>query len=349
MTITRKISFIVVSLIVLVSVLAPAQTKAIGLTQRSLTLSNAQGSATNVQYAFKFGTTNSYPIGSLAFEFCAEDPIPYSLPCTAPVGLSASGASISFQSGATGFAIDPSSTANKLIIGRIPVLHVAGTIQITFSGMRNPDIANHTYYVRMYAYGTNNGTGASTEDGGIAFTINNELAINSEVPPYLKFCVAATISVYDCSTAAGSFLDFGELSTTQPKAAQHQLVFATNAGYGLGITVTGATLTSGNNTIPALAGATASASGQSQFGFNLRANGSPNVGSDPVGPAVGVTVAPSYAIPNRFLFNSGDIIVTSTGATDNYKLTASYVVNISKQQKPGVYNTSILYICLANF
>jgi hypothetical protein len=215
--------------------------------------------------------------------------------------------------------------------------------------MRNPDVANHTYYVRLYAYASSNGTGASTEDGGIAFAVNNTLAINSEVPPYLKFCVATTISVYDCSTATGSFLDFGELSSVQPKFAQHQLVLATNAGYGLGVTVTGATLTSGNNTIPALATATASASGQSQFGFNLRANANPSIGADPVGPATGVSVAPAYAIPNRYMFNAGDTIITSTGSTDNYKLTASYVVNIAKQQKPGVYNTSILYICLANF
>lgn len=349
MTITRKISFIAVSLVVLVAVLAPARSNAIGLPGRTLTMSNAQGSATNVDYAFKFNTINSYPIGSIAFEFCQEDPIPYSLPCTAPVGLSAASATISYQFGATGFAIDPSSTANKLIIGRLPVMFNAGPIEITFSGMQNPDIANRSYYVRLYTYSTNNGTGPSVDDGGIAFTINNALQINTEVPPFLKFCLAQNITAYDCGTATGNFLDFGELSTTQPKTANHQFIFATNAAYGLGVKVTGTTLTSGNNTITALTGTSGSNPGQSQFGINLRANSNPSVGAEPVGPAVGVSVAPAYGIPNQFTFNSNDTVVSSTGATDNYKLTASYIVNVSKQQKPGTYNTTLIYICLANF
>ena len=329
--------------------LAPAHSKAIGLGDRSLTVSSSEGSASNVQYAFKFDTTTPFSLGSIAFEFCEEDPIHTSLPCTTPAGLSALGASISLQTGATGFAIDPSSTINKLIIGRAPAIYNPGQIEITFSGMQNPDLANHTYYVRLYTYNANNGTGASVEDGGIAFALNNSLAINSEVPPFLKFCVAQTISAYDCGTATGNFLDFGELSTTQAKSAQHQFVFATNAGYGLGVRVTGTTLTSGNNIIPALSVPTGSITGQSQFGLNLKANSNPSVGAEPVGPALGVTIAPTYGSANQFTFNTNDTVVSSTGATDNYKLTASYIVNVSKQQKPGTYNTTLIYICLANF
>ncbi len=88
--------------------------------------------------------------------------------------------------------------------------------------------------------------------------------------------------------------------------------------------------------------------GVNQFGINLRANSAPNVGSDPIGPGV-CTITPNYNIPNRFFFGSGDTLVTSNQSSDYRVYTVSYITNVANGQAPGIYDTTLSYICLANF
>ena len=318
------------------------------VTNRTLTLSDSRSlhSPTNYNLAFSFPA--STVVGTIVLEVCDESPLPNTT-CTTPSGFSSTSATFVTQTGELGFTYNNAlSSGNKMVITRAPSATTATNVSYLFGNITNPDDVR-TYYARIYVYPTNNATGPASYEGGIAFAINRYVPVQAEVPPYLLFCVAQTIPQYNCTSAAGQFIDFGELSTTQTKAAQHQLLVATNAPYGLGITMTGQTLTSGNNIIPSLVSPTSPTTGQSQFGVNFRANSSPNIGLDPVGPGTGVTVSPNYNIANRFTFNNGDVVASSSGTTDLYRITGSMMVNIAKSQKPGVYNTTILYICLANF
>ena len=315
---------------------------------RALTLSDSRSlhSPTNYQLSFSFPA--SVTVGTIVLQICDESPLPNTT-CTTPSGFSAASATFVTQTGETGFVYDNSlSSANKMVITRAPAMTTATNVSYLFGNITNPDDIR-TYYARIYTYPTADETGPANYEGGIAFAINNYVPIEAEVPPYLLFCVAESIPQYNCSSASGEFIDFGELSKTQTKAATHQLLVATNAPYGLGITTSGTTMTAGNNVIPALASPTGSITGQSQFGMNFRDNGSPDVGLEPVGPGTGVAVSPNYNIPNQFTFNNGDVVASSSGTTDLYRLTGSMVVNVNGSQPPGVYSTTILYICLANF
>jgi len=110
----------------------------------------------------------------------------------------------------------------------------------------------------------------------------------------------------------------------------------------------GTTMTSGNNEIAALDNPTPSAPGNSQFGLNLRANSDPTIGSEPSGSGAANPTA-KYNIPNRFAFTPGDTVAASSGVTANRKFTASYIVNVTPAQQPGIYTATLTYICSATF
>jgi hypothetical protein len=293
-------------------------------------------------------TDDTDELGSIRIQFCSNDPLP-DFPCTAPVGFDDSGANLLVQTGNnTGFSIDgPDSTSNELILSRGQSIPTANASTYQLGNIVNPSVAG-TYYIRLYTYPTSNGSGPETQHGGIAIVINNNFTVSAEVPPYLKFCAATSITDFDCSTATNFFVNMGNLSTTQTSTGSSQFVAATNAQGGYSVTVSGTTLTSGNNIIPSMTSTGASKPGLSQFGINLRTNSSPSVGLDPIGPGVATITGP-YDSPNQFTYNDGDILASSTGTTDNLDYTVSYIANVSPSQAAGVYTTTVSYICLANF
>jgi hypothetical protein len=313
---------------------------------RSLTLSTSEAAATNVTYTVGFTIAGSYNLGSVAIEFCEEDPLP-DQPCTLPQGMDISAATLGAQTGVVGFNV-VGGTATRIILGRAPAGITPVPVTFTLQNITNPDTANHTYFARIYTYTSNNGSGFSVDDGGLAFSTANRLTISTEVPPYIQFCVAQVITGLDCSSAAGYLVDLGEFSRLSPKSAEAQMLVATNAAYGAGITVSGTTLQSGNNTIPAMAAPSGHTPGVSQFGINLRSNSSPNIGEDPVGPGV-AAVAAGYNTPNQYKFATGDTVASTSTTTDLRKFTVSFVTNINQNQAPGVYSTTMAFICLANF
>jgi hypothetical protein len=286
------------------------------------------------------------PLGSVEIEFCSNDAIP-ATPCTAPSGFDILSSTFSNQTGNTGFSVHPNSTANKIILTRFPVLPMGGASTYEFTNVTNPDTAG-SHFIRLRTYPSDDATGAATEEGGIAFVINSQVSVSAEVPPYLKFCAGVTIAAYDCSTATSFFIDLGEFSEVTAAAASSEFVLATNAGSGLTVTITGTTLTSGNNTIAEVFPAGVSSPGTSQFGINLRANGNPSIGAEPNGPGT-ATVRPEYNTPNVFRFVNNEALVSTNTTSDNRKFTVSYMTNISSAQAPGVYATTMSFICLANF
>jgi hypothetical protein len=315
------------------------------LGDHSLKLSdNRAGKA--AQYALalqKLGTGN---IGSLKLEFCSSSAIP-GAPCTAPPGLDASAASLVDQTGITDFSLLPSTSNNVVVLSRVPAAVAQIPVSYTLTNVMNPSTSN-TYFLRIYVYPSNDGTGSSSASAGLAFSLTNPVSVNATVPPYLTFCTGTTIPIFDCSSATGSYIDFGELSSSRVSSGTAQMMTTTNAGGGYSIRVVGTSMTSGNNVINALDTPDTSRIGTSQFGLNLRNNSAPFVGAEPDGLGVGVAVA-GYNNPDHYKFTSGDI-VASAFQPDLYKrYTISYIVNVPKAQPPGIYVTTLTYICLANF
>jgi hypothetical protein len=249
----------------------------------------------------------------------------------------------------TGFTVHGAfTTANELVLTRTPGPTSPATVSYELGGVTNPSTPG-TYYGRLETFTTTDASGPSYDAGGLAFAfVGDDLSIHTYVPPYLAFCIGNTIPNEDCAAAEGNYIDLGELSPTRTATGQTKLLVATNADYGYSITALGTTLTSGINVIPAITSPDVSRPGTSQFGLNLRANSTPSSGSDPAGMGRGNPTA-DYNIPNRFKFASGDMLA-SYNNPDYYRMyTASYVVNVSREQAAGVYVTTLTYIALATF
>jgi len=312
---------------------------------RSLELSKNTASDTS-DYDLTLTLSTADTLGSVLVQFCSNDPLP-NTPCTAPGGFSDSAAVLSSQSGPGDFTISNASTANQLILTRTASVVPVEPLEFNFTGVINPS-APGSYYVRLITYASEDTSGPDTDYGGIAYLIMSSINITAEVPPYLIFCTGVTISGLNCNNALGDFIDLGELSSTSTRSGTSQLLVATNSASGYSVTAGGTTMTSGNNVIQALASGDVSRPGAAQFGFNLTANSTPAVGAAPVGPGHGFAV-PSYNQPNIFRFNNGDVILSQPAPDITRVYTASYLVNVPLTQAPGVYVTTLTYVCLANF
>jgi hypothetical protein len=298
-------------------------------------------------YTLVFNLANSGIIGSMELQFCANDPIPEN-PCTAPAGLDASAAVLTGQSGTTGFTIDSAaSNANTIILTRLPLLAAAGQATYSFKPIQNPSSPG-SYYLRVRTFASPDASGQSSDYGGIAFAINNQVTINAEVPPYLLFCTGITITGLNCINAVGDYIDFGEFSSSHASSATSQLLVATNAEQGYAISIAGATLASGNNVITALSTGDVSRPGTGQFGFNLKANSAPGGGSEVIGPGSSQAIT-SYATANSYRFAPGDTIISSAVPDDVRVYTSNYITNVPQAQAPGIYVSTVTYVCLANF
>lgn len=316
------------------------------LPNRSLQPSSSRAGEANVQYLLSFTTTANYVLGSMTIEFCQNSPLIVES-CTPSVGFDASTSTVLSQAGAIGFSVSPASTASKLILTRPPALSTSGQKSYVIGGIHNPSNLG-THYARLQTFVSNDGSGPAIDEGGLTYNMSQPLEISLEVPPYLYFCVAQTIPGYDCRTVSSGVIDLGDFSSATTRTGTSQFVVATNGQYGVLISVTGTTLTSGNNIIANLTSPTSSSRGTSQFGMNLVANSQPSIGASPVGQGT-MSVQNGYNTPNLFKFASGDTIAASSHTTAENKFTVSYIVNINKNQQPGVYSTTLLYNALASF
>jgi hypothetical protein len=341
--------FIVATLSVLLATgsfwIAQQHAAAIRFTNRSLFINSAVAGDTTT-----YTITYTYPavrtVGSVRMLFCTEA-IPY-LSCDTPSGLSVSGAVLSTQSGETGFTVS-SQTDNNIILTRPPVSASVIESKYTFTNVVNPN-SPQTFYVRLASFASTDASGPVLDFGSVASAITNEIGLVTQVPPYLVFCTGKEIP-QDCIDPKGpNFEEFKDPTAQEAMATKSEMLAYTNARGGYVVIVTGRTLTSGIYEIPSIQGTSEeSIPGKGQFGINLTENTEPAVGADPVGPATNTSLNPTYTEQNKFLFGDGDVLVTSNGVTMRKKFTVSYVINIPPDQHPGVYSTTVTYICTGNF
>lgn len=294
--------------------------------------------------SYRINTVNI--VGSVVFEYCSNSPLENE-PCVPPNGLYVRNSTITSQGGETGFTVSPLSTANKLIISRVPSVTSVGNSFYRVEDIINPDASEKSIFVRISTYASTDGTGSDIDKGSLAFSINPGLAVSGYVPPYLVFCAGVNVAL-KCTSGSGYLLDLGNLSTIRPSYASSQLSGATNDNTGYSVSVIGTTMTSGNNAISRLSSPTSSSPGSEQFGINLVSNNSPTVGANATGPGT-ATATSDYSKKNKYKFKTGEVIVSSNVATDYKRFTVSYLVNITSNQAPGDYATTLTYVALANF
>jgi hypothetical protein len=169
------------------------------------------------------------------------------------------------------------------------------------------------------------------------------IVVTGQIAPTLSFAIGSVTC------------DLGVFSVTTTKSCTHTIAASTNAQSGYVISyIPTTTLTSGANTITAMASQAASVVGSEQFGLNLKANTTAgsftaaDFGADPSG-GIG-TVATGYSIADQFKFaTAGANVAQSTGASATTTYTASFIANIAVTTEAGTYSTPVTYNIIATY
>lgn len=343
------------------------------ITARTLTLQagaggdggSKAGGVVNHFYGFTLPNVGSGNVGSIRFQYCTAA----AGSCTMPTGLVTTAATMGTQSGATGFSL-VNTTNGTPYLTRTAASVTAGTV-VTYQllSVTNPTTVNSSFYVRISTYASTDTTGSAIDTGTVAASTAEQIVLTGIMPESLIFCTGATVGL-NCSSSTAGTIDLGVFNPAAATTATSQMAASTNSQNGYSITVNGATLTSGSNTIPAMGSQAAPSVGTSQFGLNLRAN-TTAVST----PAVGAEISPAsnggglrgqaytgYQTADQFKFTTGDTIANSAssggalgtvgvtpGPTNSQVYTTSYLVNVSGIQPPGTYTTTLTYICTATF
>jgi hypothetical protein len=333
-----------ISLVVLATALMmPAWAQAVAVTDRSVTVaSSAANAATTYVFGFKPGTSGN--IGAIKLQLC-DSPVE-TAPCVNSGGSSGasfttSGASLSGQTGIAGFTTGtgtpPAPTGNTFWITNGTPQNVSNStaVTITLSNVHNPSATNTQYYARITTYTNSDGSG-EVDYGGIALSTANQVVVSGTMPESLVFCVGT--SGTDCTNITGATIDLGTFSPSTTSTGSSVMSASTNAGSGYSITINGATMTSGANTIPALTSSTGSSVGSSQYGLNVTA----------AGAGTGAANA-NYSNGSLYRFNTGDAVASAAGPTNANLYTSNYIVNVGGSQAAGLYTATMTYICTATF
>ena len=328
--------------VIAAAVLVPANVYAAGLAPRSDQLGSSQANAVTT-HSFSVTTATAASVASIRFVFCTSA----SGACTTPSGVVTTSAALTAQSGATGFTIVNTTNGSPYITRVAGAVAASAPLGYTLSNVTNPATTNTTFYVRVSTYTGNDGVTGPIDNGAIAASTAQQIALTGVTPEILIFCVGTAIPT-DCSSMTGSTVDFGDFSPQATRAATSMMQASTNAAGGYNVTINGTTLASGVNTIPALGAPGASTVGVGQFGLNIRANTAPAIGSDPTGGGTG-TYSAGYSTANQYQFVSGTTVANAAAPTNANTFTSSYIVNIGGAQAAGVYTATMTYICTANF
>jgi len=335
--------FLLVLLSVLVFVM-PASA-AMRLQERSLYMQSSVSEAiTSYTVAFRYMSPQA--VSSIDMLFCI-DPIPYH-ECVTPPGLDVSGAILGDQTGETGYSILSKDT-NHIILTRLPVANSGDGASYRFDNVKNPTNTDQSFSIRLRTHATPNATGPQIDFGSVKGQVTEGIAIETQVPPMLIFCVAEQVADNCAETNETYYTDMGLLEPQATLSAQSQMSVGTNATGGFAITANGSPPSAGTSVIDALPASTESKPGTNQFGINLVANDTPVVGSDPEGPWANAITSPDYGVANRYKYIPGDVVAYSPNVSLMKKFTVSYILNTRADLRAGVYSTTITYIASGRF
>lgn len=177
--------------------------------------------------------------------------------------------------------------------------------------------------------------------------VGEAASANYQVQAGSKTSPDPTLTVQINSSAAS----FGSFSPTNASMATASFSVSNYTAFGYVVQIEGSPPKNGSRTIPALATEASSNPGTEQFGINLVANTAPmSIGANPDQGQFGQGVAhPDYATPNKYRYNSGDIIASAPKSSGLTKFTVSYLVNVAPLTKGGAYKTNQTIIVIGTY
>lgn len=142
--------------------------------------------------------------------------------------------------------------------------------------------------------------------------------------------------------AVGGTQDMGVLKTTTTGTAVFGVNVRNYLSKGYVIQITGSSLGMTSHNLASPSSPTASNPGAEQFGINLTANTTPNIGAAPVQVPSSVfsfgTVASNYSQTNKFMYQDGDVVAQSLSSSGETDYTVSMIANIAPSTPAGRYN-----------
>ncbi len=327
---------------------APLTASAAQFTSRKITLgSSAFSAVTTHKFDFVVPVGGGGSVGSIQFLYC----LAASGSCVTPTGLSTTSATISAQSGATGFTMVNTTNGAPYLTRAASAISASTVLSYTLGVVTNPNIANETFYIRISYFTATNATGSALDTGIVAASTAAQIVVTAHVDEILIFCVYTGAN---CA-AGGTTVTLGTVTPTVTGVGISYMDAGTNAGSGYSIQYTAPTLTSGANTITAIGTtATTSVVGTAQFGINATGpNATPTVtGSQtPSGIAPIGSAATNYNTADNYAFVASTLttVATSSGAANTTKFSVSYLANVNSSQAAGDYTSTFTYICTATF
>lgn len=304
------------------------------ITARSVAIGSSVASASTT-YNFTFTAAQATAIKSVGFAACTTA----SGDCTPSTGFSSASSTLASSSnlGSGGSWTVNTSTATELRMNNTSNTGAPSAgITANFASVTNPSAANDVFFMRITTYSDDAWTTA-IDTGVVATATAGQITVTASVGETLTFTLAtATVAL-------------GTITTTTTGAGVSTMTLATNAPSGYSVAYNGTTLTSGENTIAAMASG-GSDQGTAQFGINLKANATPIIGADTSGSGTGAPTADyNTADTFKFVASTTTPIATASLPTLSNVFTTSYIANVSAVTKSGAYSTAIMYIATANF
>lgn len=220
--ISLAVMFAIISLI---PVFGADKASAAQLTNRSVTISTSNASATSVTYTYGFTTPATTNIGAIVFEACTT---PLGT-CTAPTGAvmnaGSAEASRSGWTSANAFTRTTSTTGNctvannVLCLTRTAASETAGARTLGWDSQTNPSSAGG-YYIRITTY-SDDAYATAVDNGTVAYAIVNQLTVNGRVQERLEFCIssiddaaALPADVTACAAIGTTVIDIGSVDNS---------------------------------------------------------------------------------------------------------------------------------------
>lgn len=151
----------------------------------------------------------------------------------------------------------------------------------------------------------------------------------------------------------GGNQDLGVLDSTTTGTASMVVKIRNYLSNGYSLQISGGAPSQGTHTLAAMTTQSTSHQGAEQFGINLAKNTSPDIGAEPVQVpsdtfAFG-QVADGYSDPDLFMYNSNDIVASSTRSSGQTVYTLSMILNVSNTTPGGRYQSNFSAVVAASF
>lgn len=180
----------------------------------------------------------------------------------------------------------------------------------------------------------NYGITEATGDVATGNSSSNNFQINAGSKttgdPSLSFVVNSTGS------------NFGTFSASTTSTATASFAVLNYTTYGYVVQIVGTPPMNGTHSISPMSVLGASQTGVEQFGINLVANTLPiSIGNNPDNGQFGFgSVTSNYSTPNKYFYQSGDIVAQSVKDSGVTNYTISYIANVSPLTHGGQYTTN---------